>query len=68
MVIRAKYVVDDQGRRSAVVLDIEDYRQLLEYLEDLEDMVAFDRAVAEGGDAVPLEEAIREIEDGRLPR
>ena len=68
MVIRAKYVVDDQGRRSAVVLDIEDYRQLLEYLEDLEDMVAFDRAVAEGGDAVPLEEAIREIEDGRRPR
>lgn len=32
------YLVDHKGQRKAVVLDLEDYRRLLERLQDLEDI------------------------------
>ncbi len=50
-----EYVVDEQGRRRAVILPIEEYEALLEALEDLEDLRAADEARAEGGEPVPLE-------------
>ncbi|MEX2706471.1 MAG: hypothetical protein Q6352_014650 [Candidatus Freyrarchaeum guaymaensis] len=31
----AQYIVDDEGRRTAVILPIEEYEQLLEDLHDL---------------------------------
>lgn len=35
---KEKYVVDSQGNRTAVLLDIKEYKQMLEHLEDLEDL------------------------------
>jgi PHD/YefM family antitoxin component YafN of YafNO toxin-antitoxin module len=32
---KERFIVDQKGKRRAVVLDIEDYRRLLEDLEDL---------------------------------
>jgi len=32
-----EFVVDEKGRRTKVILDIEDYEKLLEALEDIED-------------------------------
>jgi hypothetical protein len=48
-------VVDEKGRRTAVVLPIEVYEQLVEAAQDLEDIRAADEARAEGGEPVPLE-------------
>ncbi len=60
-----RYLVDEDGRKIAVVLDIETYHQLLAELEELETLRAFDEAKAEGGEAIGLEEALAEIERGR---
>ena len=43
--IKPKYVVDEKGRKTAVVLSIKDYRALMQRLEDLEDALDLDRAV-----------------------
>ena len=43
--IKPKYVVDEKGRKTAVVLSIKDYRALMQRLEDLEDALYLDRAV-----------------------
>jgi hypothetical protein len=59
---KARYVVDDRGEASAVLIDIEEYRRLLEDLEELESIRAYDEAVASGDEAVPFEQAVREIE------
>jgi PHD/YefM family antitoxin component YafN of YafNO toxin-antitoxin module len=32
-----KYVVDNQGKKAAVQVDLKDWQALLDYLEDLED-------------------------------
>ncbi len=60
-----RYVVDEQGTRVAVLLDIEDYRELLKALEELECIRAYDDAKASGDEAVPFEEAVKDIEQSR---
>jgi PHD/YefM family antitoxin component YafN of YafNO toxin-antitoxin module len=43
--IKPKHVVDEKGRKTAVVLSIKDYRVLMQRLQDLEDALDLDRAV-----------------------
>lgn len=63
--IRERYVVDEKGARISVLLDIADYRHLLEELEELESIRAYDAAKASGEKAIPFEEAVAEIERNR---
>ncbi|MDQ3301962.1 MAG: hypothetical protein M3518_01230 [Actinomycetota bacterium] len=67
-----QYVVDENGKRVSVVLDIEEYERMVEELEEFEDILArqaYDRAKAElerGDDElIPWEQAKQEIEDER---
>lgn len=60
--LQERYLVDEQGKRIGVVLDIEAYQKLLKELEELESLYAFDMAKADNDEAVPLEQAITEIE------
>jgi hypothetical protein len=50
-----RFIVDNDGNRVAVILQIEDYHKLLEALEELESIRAFDTAKSSGDDAVPFE-------------
>jgi len=45
------------------LMDVEDYRQLLEEMEELEAIRAYDAAKASGDEAVPFEQALAEIEN-----
>ncbi len=63
--IEERYVVDKDGKRIGVLLDWEDYRKLLEELEELESIRAYDAAKASGDEAIPFEQAISEIEAER---
>ena len=57
-----RYVVDTNGNRVEVVIDIEEYRTLLDALEELESLRAYDAAKASDNEAIPFEQAITEIE------
>jgi hypothetical protein len=57
-----RYVVDEQGVRVAVQLGIEVYQKLLDALEELECIRAYNAAKADGGKVLPFEEAIEELE------
>ena len=60
-----RYIIDDLGNRVGVLLDIEDYQKLLEELEELESIRAYDSAKASGDEAVPLEIAVADIEQNQ---
>ncbi|GBC92527.1 hypothetical protein HRbin15_00997 [bacterium HR15] len=60
--LHERYVVDEQGKPVAVLLDIEVFQQLLEALEELEAIRAYDEAKASGEAPLPLEQAIEAIE------
>ncbi|MDQ3236498.1 MAG: type II toxin-antitoxin system prevent-host-death family antitoxin, partial [Actinomycetota bacterium] len=63
-----RYLTDENGERVGVLLGIEEYERLMEELEELDDIRAYDEAKAEiereGDEAIPLEQAMREIREG----
>lgn len=59
------YVVDEKGNRVGVFIDIEDYLKMLEEIEELESIRAFDSAKASGDEVIPFEQAVEEIEKDR---
>jgi hypothetical protein len=65
MVLQERFIVDENGKRIGVLLDIEDYHRLLEELEELEALRAYDAAKASGDEVLPLEQALTEIEKDR---
>jgi hypothetical protein len=58
-----RYVIDTNGNRVEVVIDSEEYRRLLDAIEELESLRAYDAARASGDEALPFEQAISEIEE-----
>lgn len=60
--LKERYVTDEKGDRIGVLLDIEEYFKLLEELEELESIYAYDIAKASNDEAIPFEQTISEIE------
>jgi hypothetical protein len=42
---KAKYIVDEKGRKTAILLDINEYRRFLQRMEELEDALSLDAAI-----------------------
>ena len=55
------YLVDEEGNRKAVVVPISDWEQIVDALEELEDIRAYDDAKRDSTEAIPFEQAISEI-------
>ena len=60
-----RYVVDVQGRRVGVLLDIAEYERILEELEELDSIQAYDAAKASRDEVIPFDQAVEEIERRR---
>ena len=60
-----RYVVDVAGKRLAVMLEIDEFKRILEELEELESIRAYDAAKSDQDESIPFGDALREIEDGR---
>ncbi len=65
MITKEKYMVDKDGNRIGVILDIEAYNKILEDLEELESIRAYDAAKSADDEAIPFEQAIDEIKANR---
>ena len=61
-----KYITDQDGNRIGVLLDLAEYQRLLNALEELEAIQAYDAAKAVQDEKIPFEKAIAEIEQVRL--
>ncbi len=60
-----RFVTDDAGQRIAVLIGLDRYRQLLDALEEVDAIRAYDEAKSSGDESVPFEDAVREIERNR---
>jgi hypothetical protein len=60
-----QFLVNEKGEKVAVVIGIQEYEKLLEELEELEDIRAFDEAEASGEAPIPFDQAIAEIKRSR---
>ena len=62
---KERYVVDEGGNRIEVILAIKDYQKLLEEIEELGAIRAYDAAKSSGDETLPIQQAIDEIERDR---
>ena len=58
----AKYVTDNVRTRIGVLIGIDDYHRILEDVEELASIRAYDAAKASGDEVIPFEQAVKEIE------
>jgi len=59
---REQFVIDESGNKTAVILDIDRYSELLEAQEELESIRAYDEAKASNDEVIPFTQAVEEIE------
>ena len=62
--LHPQYVVDENQTPKAVLLPVGEWEQVVEELEELDDIRAFDLAKAGSQETIPFEQAVREIEEG----
>ena len=58
----ASYIVNEQGQKTGVILGMAEYLKMLEAVEELEAIKAYDSAKAKGGEVIPFDLALAEIE------
>jgi hypothetical protein len=63
--VQEQYIVDSEGHRQGVILDLASYRQLLEEAEEFEVIKAYDMAKSSKDEAIPFDRAILEIQKNR---
>ena len=63
--VKEQYIIDENGQRVSVVLEIGAYQKLLEELEELESIRAYDQAKSRDDETIPFEQAVEEIERDR---
>ena len=61
--IHESFVTDKNGRKIAVQVPIKTYEKLVSDSEELEEIKEYHKAKAHKGDAIPFEQAFREIDD-----
>jgi hypothetical protein len=59
--LHPEFVVDEKAQRKAVLLPLRQWKRLMEEIEELEDIRAYDKANAELADTVPFEAAVRRV-------
>lgn len=64
VLIHPEFLVNERNEKRAVVLPVDEWQQILEALEELEDIRAYDEAKALPSDPIPLKEAIGMMERG----
>jgi hypothetical protein len=61
--IQENYIIDKKGHKIAVQVPIKVYEKLVADSEELEEIKEYRKAKAHKGDAIPFDQAFREIEE-----
>ncbi len=67
--MKTQFVTDDHGKKLAVILSMKEYQKIVEELEELDDVRAYDEAKKnDTGERISMEEAFKAIEAKRKKR
>jgi hypothetical protein len=60
--IHPEYIFDENQNRKSILLPLSEWEQILEALEELDDIRAYDELQQHTTDRLPFEQAVREIQ------
>jgi PHD/YefM family antitoxin component YafN of YafNO toxin-antitoxin module len=66
--MKPQFITDEAGNRTAVILSVQEYEQLLDELDEAHSVRLYDDAKAENLTFRPLEEALTDIDRKRATR
>jgi hypothetical protein len=61
-----QFVIDISGKKTGVFLTMKDYKKIIEELEELDDIKAYNKAKKRNEKTIPLREAIKLRKKGKL--
>ena len=61
LAVHPEFVVDNKARKKAVLVSFAEWQRLMEAVEELDDIRAYDKAKGEPDACEPFEEAVRQI-------
>ena len=59
--LHEQYLMDNKGNRTAVLVPIAEWKQILDPLEELDEIRAYDEAKSLPSELIPFEQAVAEI-------
>lgn len=62
LTLHPKYITDSQGKKTAVILPMKDFKAILEELEELEDIKLYDEAKNANESSYRAEDVFKRIE------
>ena len=66
IVVAPQFVTNIKGKKTGVFLSMKDYKKLIEEVEELEDIKAYDKAKKRNEKTIPLREAIKLLKKEKL--
>jgi len=65
MTLHPQFVTDKNGKKTSVLLSMEEYERLLSEVEAIEDVKLYDKAKSSKSSTLPVEDVFRKIENKR---
>jgi len=63
--MKTQYVTDDHGKKVAVIVPVKDYEKLMEELDEMECIKAYDKAKSRKQEFTPASDVFKAIEEKR---
>ncbi len=63
--IHPQYITDNSGNKLSVVLAMEEFKNIMQELEEFEDIRLYDKAKLDNEPSIPIDEAFEMIEANR---
>ncbi len=64
MVVHPKFVVDEHQNRQAVLLSYEEWEKIVDEIEELDEIRAYDERKSRPSEPVTFDDAVKEIRNG----
>ena len=58
---KPEFIIDQESKKKAVVIPYSQWEDILEALEELDDIKAYDEAKAQDAEVIPFDRAVKEI-------
>ncbi len=66
--MKPQYITNDKGKKVSVVLSLKEYEHIVEQLEELADIRAYDAAKSVSEPSIPMKRAFKELDAKRKKR
>lgn len=60
--MKTQFITDEKGRKVSVIIPVKEYYKIIEDLEELEDIKAYDEAMESNEEIISFDRAVEDIE------